>query len=42
VLANYGEPLRGALLMMDLRNMQVQRLKISHREGCPDCSHLVR
>ena len=42
LLANYGEPLRGALLMMDLRNMQVQRLKISHRQGCPDCSHLPR
>ena len=42
LLVDYGEPLRGALLMMDLRNMQVQRLKISHRPDCPDCSHLPR
>lgn len=42
LLVGYGQPLRGALLMMDLRNMQVQRLKISHRPDCPDCSHLPR
>ena len=40
LLANYGEPLRGALLMMDLRNMQIQQLRISPRPECPDCSHL--
>lgn len=42
LLADYGEPLRGSVLMMDLRNMQIQRLKVSHRQGCPDCSHLPR
>jgi len=40
ILANYGEVLRGALLMLDLRNMQIQRLKVSPRPGCPDCSAL--
>ncbi|TDG12982.1 molybdopterin-synthase adenylyltransferase MoeB [Seongchinamella unica] len=40
LLANYGEVLRGTLLMLDLRNMQIQRLKISPRPGCPDCSAL--
>lgn len=40
LVAGYGEPLRGALLMMDLRNMLIQKLKISRRSDCPDCSHL--
>ena len=40
LVAEYGEPLRGALLMMDLRNMLIQKLKISRRSDCPDCSHL--
>ncbi|MEP5569582.1 MAG: molybdopterin-synthase adenylyltransferase MoeB [Halioglobus sp.] len=42
LLAQYGEPLRDAVLMMDLRNMQIQRLKVSHRQQCPDCSYLPR
>lgn len=40
LLADYGEVLRGALLMLDLRNMQVQRLKLSARQDCPDCGRL--
>lgn len=40
LVAGYGEPLRGALLMMDLRNMLIQKLEISRRSDCPDCSHL--
>ena len=40
LLAGYGEPLRDAVLMMDLRNMHIQRLKVSPRSDCPDCSSL--
>ena len=40
LLAGYGEPLRGKLLMMDLRSMQVQRLSLARRPDCPDCSRL--
>ena len=40
LLAGFGDPLRGRLLMMDLRNAQVQQLKIRPRPDCPDCAHL--
>ncbi len=37
-LTGFGEPLRGRLLMMDLRTMDVQRLDLPRRADCPDCS----
>ena len=40
LLSGYGEPLCGALLVMDLASMQVQRLTLGARPGCPDCSPL--
>lgn len=40
LLADYGAALRGAVLMLDLRNMQIQQLRISPRPECPDCCHL--
>lgn len=36
-LAGYGEPLLGGLLVLDLATLQVQRLAIGPRPGCPDC-----
>lgn len=40
LISGYGEPLREALLVMDLASMVVQRLKISPRGDCPDCAGL--
>ena len=40
VLSGYGDSLRGALLLMDLKTMDVRRLSLPRRENCPDCSHL--
>lgn len=40
VLSGYGEPLRGRLLMMDLRSAQLQTLAVARRPGCVDCGHL--
>lgn len=40
VLAGFGEPLRGALLVLDLRRMAIHRLALSRRADCPDCGHL--
>ncbi len=40
VLAGYGEPLRGRLLILDLHSMEIQRLALAPREDCPDCSRL--
>ncbi|MFV8816699.1 HesA/MoeB/ThiF family protein [Haliea sp. E17] len=41
VLSGYGRTLRGHLLLVDLRDMQFQRLAITPRPGCPDCAHLL-
>lgn len=41
ILADYGEPLRGKLLLLDLRSMDIRRLAVPRRTGCPDCAHLV-
>jgi adenylyltransferase/sulfurtransferase len=41
VLSGYGEPLRGSLLVLDLRSMDIRRLALPRREDCPDCSHLA-
>ncbi|TGD71541.1 molybdopterin-synthase adenylyltransferase MoeB [Mangrovimicrobium sediminis] len=40
LLAGFGEPLRGALLVADLRGQHWQRLAVRPRPGCPDCAHL--
>jgi len=40
ILANFGEPLRNAILVMDLRSMQVHRLALAARRDCPDCASL--
>ncbi len=40
LLAGYGEPLRGALLLVDLRSMDIRKLALPRRKGCPDCGHL--
>lgn len=40
LLARYGEPARGRLLVMDLRTLDVRTLGLAPRPDCPDCSHL--
>ncbi len=42
LLSGYGEPLRGSVLMLDLRNLAVNRLALPVRESCPDCAALRR
>lgn len=40
VLSGFGEPLRGKLLVVDLRTMEFHQLVLSARADCPACSHL--
>ena len=40
VLAGYGAPLLGKLLVLDLRTMEFRRLLLSACADCPACSHL--
>ena len=40
LLAGYGEPLRGKLLLLDLGSMDIRRLQLPPAPGCPDCGHL--
>ncbi len=40
VLSGFGEPLRGKLLVVDLRTMEFRQLMLSPRADCPACSHL--
>jgi adenylyltransferase/sulfurtransferase len=40
LLSGYGEPLRGSLLLLDLRSMDIRRLVVPRRPTCPDCRHL--
>ncbi len=40
VLSGFGEPLRGKLLLMDLRTMDIRRLELLARADCPACAHL--
>ncbi len=40
VLAGYGEPLRDALLVLDLHSMEVRKLALAPAADCPDCAHL--
>ena len=42
VLAGFGEPLLGKLLLLDLRNMDIRQLSLPVRADCPDCGHLRR
>lgn len=38
VLAGFGEPLRGGLLVVDLKTAEVRRLTLAPRADCPDCA----
>ena len=40
ILAGYGEPLRGKLLLLDLRCMDIRQFALLPRADCPDCGHL--
>jgi molybdopterin/thiamine biosynthesis adenylyltransferase len=40
VLCAYGEPLRGRLMVLDLRSMDIRQLALPARPDCPDCGHL--
>jgi adenylyltransferase/sulfurtransferase len=40
VLTGFGEPLRGKLLLVDLRSMDFRQLELGVRVDCPACSHL--
>lgn len=40
ILADYGEPLRGRILMLDLRSMDLRTLDLAPSADCPDCAHL--
>ncbi|NCF18080.1 MAG: molybdopterin-synthase adenylyltransferase MoeB [Haliea sp.] len=42
VLSGFGEPLRGRLLLLDLRTMDLRSLTLSARGDCPDCGALQR
>jgi molybdopterin/thiamine biosynthesis adenylyltransferase len=39
-LTGYGESLRGHLLVVDLRSMDIRKLALPVRLNCPDCCHL--
>ena len=41
LLSGFGEPLRGSLLVLDLRSMDIRRLTVPRRPGCPDCGQLA-
>ena len=40
MLSGFGEPLRGALLVMDLRTLEIRKLALEARQDCPVCAHL--
>jgi molybdopterin/thiamine biosynthesis adenylyltransferase len=40
VLTGFGVTLRGKLLVMDLRTMDIRQLALAPRQDCPDCAHL--
>lgn len=40
LLSGFGQVLRGQLLVLDLRNLDIRRLTLTAREDCPDCAHL--
>ena len=40
LLSGFGETLRGKLLLLDLRSMDIRQLTLPPRADCPDCCHL--
>lgn len=40
VLAGFGEPLRGRLLLLDLASAAFHTLSLAPRRDCPECGHL--
>jgi adenylyltransferase/sulfurtransferase len=40
ILTGFGEPLRGRLLVVDLRSMEFRELRLPVRENCPACAQL--
>lgn len=40
VLTGYGQALRGKLLVLDLRDLEIRQLRLDARADCPACSHL--
>lgn len=40
ILTGFGETLRGKLLVLDLRNLDIRQLRLVARADCPACSHL--
>ena len=40
LLSGFGETLRGKLLLLDLRTMDIRQLVLPPRSDCPDCAHL--
>lgn len=40
ILAGFGEPLRGRVLLMDLASAAFDTLSLAPREDCPECGHL--
>ena len=40
LLSGFGEPMRGRLLLADLRTMDLRQLTVPRRPDCPDCGHL--
>ena len=42
VLAGFGRPLHGEMLLMDLRRMEFRKMKVRRNPDCPVCGHLWR
>lgn len=42
ILSGFGEPLRGKLLVIDLRTTEFRELRLPVRVDCPACAHLQR
>ena len=40
ILSGFGKTLRGKLLLLDLRTMDIRQLALPVRPDCPDCSYL--
>lgn len=40
LLSGFGEPLRGSIMMLDLRTNDIRKLALAPKQNCPDCSHL--
>jgi molybdopterin/thiamine biosynthesis adenylyltransferase len=41
LLSGFGEPMRGRLLLADLRTLEFRQLALPRRRDCPDCGHLL-